>query len=85
MPGDPKPMKLPVVALALCAVTLTGTAGMARSKGPPMRDQAQAACYDDAQRLCGQFMPNEAKVVACMKPKKAEVSPKCAVFYGKNL
>ena len=78
-------MKLPFFALALCAITLTSTAGIARSKGPSMRDQAQAACYDDAQRLCGQFMPDEAKVVACMKPKKAQVSPKCATFYGKKL
>ena len=45
------------------------------------QDQQQAACYDDAQRLCGDAMPDVDKVIACMKPRKAQVSAKCAAFY----
>ncbi|UDL94730.1 hypothetical protein LGH83_00080 [Lichenihabitans sp. PAMC28606] len=69
-------------ALLIVAVTGCSVApAFAFTKGPTLRDRQQAACYDDAQRLCGEFVPDVNKVTTCMKAKKAEVSPKCAAAY----
>jgi hypothetical protein len=49
-----------------------------------LEDRQQAACYDDAQRLCPDDFPDVDKVKACMADKKKLVSPACAAFYPKN-
>lgn len=46
-----------------------------------LQDRQQAACYDDAQRLCGDFMPDADKVEACMLTMKDKVSDRCRKFY----
>jgi hypothetical protein len=69
-----------LVGVAL-ALSFSSTAMAANAKGPTLRDQQQAACADDAQKLCADAMPDEAKVTACMKTKKAQVSAKCAAMY----
>ncbi len=53
------------------------TSAVAKDTGPSLRDRQQAACYNDAQRLCGEFVPDVAKISACMHEKRAEVSHKC--------
>ena len=70
--------KLLITATAVCA-TLT-TAGAAEHV-PTLRDKQQAACYEDAMRLCGQFVPDPDAVEKCMKPRRKEVSAACAAFY----
>lgn len=68
--------------LVAAALLIAATAGAgARNNGPTLRDQQQAACYDDVQRLCSAAMPDVAKVTACMKPKKAVVSAKCRALW----
>lgn len=71
-------MKL-VVATLLCFSV--ANVAFAKTKTIPNQDKMQAACYDDAQRLCGDVMPDVEKTEACMKPKKAQVSAACAAFY----
>jgi hypothetical protein len=39
--------------------------------------QQQAACTPDALRLCGEFVPDVAKISACMGRKRAQLSPAC--------
>ncbi len=68
-----------LVGVALLAGLTAGAE--ASSSGPTLRDQQQAACYDDVQRLCANAMPDVAKVMACMKPKKAVVSAKCRALW----
>ena len=62
------------------AILVLGTAGGAVAR-PSLQDQRQAACYNDAQRLCGQFIPDAERVEACMKPRKREVSAKCRALW----
>ena len=57
------------------------TAALAKNKPVSIEDQQQAACYDDAKRLCGEFFPDVDQTTACMKPKKADVSTECAAYY----
>ena len=42
-----------------------------------MRAQAQHDCYGDAQKLCGDAIPDETKVAACMKVHRAKLRPAC--------
>ena len=69
------------IAAAL-ATTLASSAWAATTREPSLQDRQQAACADDAQRLCGDVMPDVDKVSACMKVKRAQVSAKCAKMYG---
>jgi hypothetical protein len=39
--------------------------------------QQQQACTPDAMRLCGEFIPDVAKITACMGKKRAQLSPAC--------
>ena len=72
-----------VLRIFTAAVVLTASMACAeaRNNGPTLRDQQQAACYDDVQRLCASAMPDVEKVTACMKPKKAVVSAKCRALW----
>jgi hypothetical protein len=40
-------------------------------------DAARQACTPDAMRLCGDVIPDVAKVTACMKAKRALLSAPC--------
>ena len=35
------------------------------------------ACTPDAMRLCGEFVPDEAKITACMHRKYSQIGPEC--------
>ncbi len=65
-----------VLAAALLAGMVSGVMAQQYS-----RQQQEAACSDDAFRLCGDVIPDEAKVTACMIKKKAALSPRCLVVF----
>lgn len=67
--------------LAVLLVCGISTTAMAKIKTPTLRDQEQAACYDDATRLCKDEIPNEDKITACMKAKKSQISAGCLKFF----
>lgn len=46
-----------------------------------LRAQQQAACQDDAYRLCPDEIPDEALVTNCMARQKSKLSPACRVFF----
>lgn len=48
-----------------------------------LRAQQQAACEDDAYRLCPDEIPDEARVANCMARQKARLSPSCRAFFGR--
>jgi hypothetical protein len=50
----------------------------AAAQGTP---EQRAACEGDAQRLCGQYIPDVDRITACMKKNYRQLSPRCrAVF-----
>ena len=71
-------IKLLIAAMTACALA---PSAFAATHGPTLRDRQLAACYDDAIRLCGQFVPDPDAVEKCMKPKRDQVSAACAAFY----
>jgi hypothetical protein len=50
------------------------TPAPAAAQGTP---QQQQACTPDAMRLCGEFVPDVARITACMNKKRAQLSPAC--------
>ncbi len=70
--------------LVLAGVVCAMATPVAFASGPTLRDKRQAACYDDAARLCGQFFPDEEKVTTCMRPRKAQVSAACRALWDVN-
>jgi hypothetical protein len=64
-----------LIGLALMAPLAAAPAG---AQGSP---EQRAACEGDAMRLCGQFVPDVARITACMHSKRRHLSPRCrAVF-----
>jgi hypothetical protein len=41
------------------------------------RDQGRQFCTNDALKLCSQFIPDEAKIQACLQKNYAQLSPNC--------
>ncbi len=74
-------MMFRALLLTTVVMGLSLSPAFARNSAVSLRDRQQAACYDDAQRLCGQFVPDVSKVTACMKTKRSQVGPKCAAAY----
>lgn len=66
-----------LAALASPSVALAAAADVS----PALRAQAEAVCRDDALRLCSEAIPDETAILACMRPKRAQLSASCrAVF-----
>ena len=66
-------------ALALVILSLLMTSP-ARSQSD-LRSQQQAACEDDAYRLCPDEVPDEARVASCMARQKTKLSPGCRAMF----
>lgn len=77
-----KKQKLHQVCLALSVVTLLGVSVAAHAETE--REKQTAACKGDAVKLCALYIPNEAKITACMEKKKEKLSPKCRAFFDKG-
>jgi hypothetical protein len=56
----------------VCTVSFTPAPAAAQGSA-----QQQQACTPDAMRLCGEFIPDVAKITACMSRKHASLSPAC--------
>ncbi|HEY6255233.1 MAG TPA: hypothetical protein VIY51_05510 [Xanthobacteraceae bacterium] len=66
--------KVSSFSLAGAAALLVWTIGFAAAQGTA---QQQQACTPDAMRLCSEFIPDVAKISACMSRKRAQVSAAC--------
>jgi hypothetical protein len=60
------------LALPLGALVLFGLEG-----ANAQAVDARQACTPDAMRLCSEFIPDVPKVTACMRAKRAQLSPEC--------
>jgi hypothetical protein len=67
---------LPVAALVCLAV------GPAAAQGAPGQVDVRQACTPDAMRLCSDTIPDVAKTTACMKAKRAQLTPECRTAMG---
>ncbi len=63
-----------ICLLALSAGALACRLDGAAAQGTP---EVREACTPDAMRLCSDFIPDVAKITACMKRKHRELSREC--------
>jgi hypothetical protein len=63
-----------VCSLALPAGILLASLNHAGAQGS---EAARQACTPDAMRLCKEFIPDQAKVTACMLSKQSQLSEAC--------
>ena len=75
---------------ALCAATaLTIStpvlAAKPMSDKERLRQEAEHVCYNDATTLCGDSVPDEDKIAACMTVKRAQLSPECGKVFDRGM
>ncbi len=74
---------MPMFRIACVLVVLTGVlvyrADTVLAQGT---DAERQACTPDAMRLCGDAIPDVAKVTGCMKVKYSQLSEPCRVAMG---
>lgn len=49
------------------------------------RAEAEHLCYNDVQKLCNAEIPDEARITACMKVHRAELSPGCRKVFDSGI
>jgi len=71
--------KLAVIALLLGGIVLS-------APGPSQAytEEERMACQDDAFRLCGQFIPDEQRVKACLIANMSRLSPACRRMFQRG-
>jgi hypothetical protein len=65
-------------AAILALVWAAGVTAPAAAQGTP---QQQQACTPDVMRLCNEFVPDVAKITACMTRKRSQVSAVCRAAF----
>ena len=70
-------MRIPLAAAATVLTLLVPTLASADITTDSVRQRAEQACYDDANKLCADAIPDEEKIKVCMKLHHAQLSPKC--------
>jgi hypothetical protein len=72
--------KFPSLAAALCVAVWVSPAAAQRSDD--MKGGGQHPCAGDAQRICGQFIPDRAKIATCLSQNRSSLSQACAAIIG---
>lgn len=65
---------------ALCVTVWALPAAAQRSDD--MKGGGQHPCAGDAQRICGQFIPDRAKIATCLSQNRSSLSQACAAIIG---
>ena len=66
---------------AMCVLPGSVDTEMLAGSGFAAQMTAEQACSGDAQRLCGQFIPDRQTTGACMARLRSQLSPACAAFF----
>jgi hypothetical protein len=64
--------------VAVICLLCSAIASAAETRGTP---EQQEACTPDAFRLCGQYIPNPAKVESCLRGSKPQLSAACRLVF----
>lgn len=74
-----------IVGLLLTVTLVDAAAARMISDKERMRQQAEHLCYNDVQKLCNAEIPDEARIQACMKVHRAQLSPGCRKVFDTGL
>jgi hypothetical protein len=73
----PRRLALLLLAGSAAVFGLLGAAALAPALAQ-VSPEVQQACTPDVMRLCNEFVPDVAKITACMNRKRAQVSATCS-------
>jgi hypothetical protein len=68
-------------SVSLFAIVAIGALSVTAVRADDLRDRQTAACTNDAFRLCGDAIPDETRITACMAAKRAALTPGCRAFF----
>jgi hypothetical protein len=73
-----------IAPMALVAMLSSGAAlaDAQDASGHSGTDAEQRACTPDVFRLCSAAIPNERRIVACLRSNKAKLSPACRKVFS---
>jgi hypothetical protein len=69
----------PVALAAGLFLTLTAAASAPAAAQPA---NAEQLCTPDVMRLCGEYIPDRGRIVACLKRKRLALSPGCRQVFS---
>ena len=69
------------ISPSLAFAVLGGIMVMSVPAGAQGTPEQRAACQGDAERLCGQYVPDIDRITACMKQNRRNLSPRCRIFF----
>jgi Cysteine rich repeat len=61
----------------IVALTLTAVSAVAQDRGHKGTKEEQDACEPDVYKFCEAAIPDENKILACLKVNVKQLSPKC--------
>ena len=74
-----------ILGAVTALVVLLPTLASADITTDSVRQRAEQACYDDVNKLCGDAIPDEGKIKACMTLHRAQLNPKCRAIFDSNM
>ena len=75
-------------AAALAAVLFTFSAGAVSARDLMQQDYSndeQTLCQPDVFRLCNDYVPDEDRIIACMKQNRTQLSQECRRVFDVGL
>jgi hypothetical protein len=63
------------------AIVVPGLLVSGSDSAQDLRQRQTEACMGDAFRLCGDAIPDEDRITACMTARQTELSPGCRAFF----
>jgi len=67
-----------IAGLALLAIGFASENALAQRAQPSQGTKQQRMdCADDARMVCGRFIPDVARITACMETNRRQLSPQC--------
>ena len=77
-------MRRSVLLAALCTGLSAAGPGQANAAGPTEAEQ-RTACLGDALRLCAIYIPDRARIRACLGARHASLSETCRIVYDASV
>lgn len=74
-------MRIRITTAATLLALVAPTLAKADITTDTVRQKAEQACYDDANKFCNDAIPDETKITACMNVHRKQLSPRCRQMF----
>jgi Cysteine rich repeat len=77
-------LKIATVIVLAGALSLGAAVAQAQEKNYRGSKEDREACTPDVHRLCGYAIPDENRIVACLKRNRRNLSPACRRVFSRG-